>query len=901
MVRKATPRNIRKTAPTEQQTELNQIEIPPQVSLEARQRPPKKLRQVNRGIVETKSSLLIIINAYKRRKSLQRCLASLLENSPGSGEGFSDWRLIVVDDGNSLGRSLVLKEMFGERGQLLSPQQRLGRGLSKNRAIEIFRAYAAEETLLLVDDSVVFQHPDLWWRIAQTLQHSKREVLFLRTKEGQYVDKLGVNSYEHHLAEVSTAAVILRRTAVREPAYVESRGIISNDFTEYLKAISPNQYVAVPNTLHALQDVEIVGEDWESVSEKKRLYESVSGNNPNNPVSSSHRIPDFDTELRTLKVLGEKTLGRIVRYPRSSEASNGNLGPKYPGFAESAHQRIDETITIIIGHRGKARLGNLLLVLRQIHGLSTRPLIIVVEQDSEPLCKEAIEPWVDDYMFIYSRGLYNRGWGFNVGVQRAKSFIVVLHDNDLLVPESFIPSIEQHLKKFDTFLTWGSIDYLDQDSSVNPFAENVVVTHSVTNSRVHGGSIAARRDFFLEIGGFDERLFGWGAEDDIFYVKASRLGKLYTPSRKGGNRLIHLWHPYEIKRNPQGTRNYEILNQYCHMDLKSLRASLGKQGEIGNPMAGMVWEASPGLVIVSRKSEKRLHVVYDVVGWAYYNRAVALKRNSPPGWIVSMSDSMPIDLSGIDVLFILPYGKARDFRKRLNRTLGTTRLVGGMNVGWGRRAKEFQDLYQSCDHIIVNNLEFYNKAAGEVSLEKVSWISNGVDREIFKLDPTVSEPGNRVLWTGSTYHAVLKGYDLLRNMVGPLRAEGFNLELNRVDSHGKVKSLAQMADWYRGGFAYVVFSESEGTPNPALECASMGIPLISTKVGNMPELIQHGKNSFLLEDRKVESLLENLTNLRENWWEIREKLLEDIQKWDWRIVAQNYFELFDRITEKATT
>ena len=46
-----------------------------------------------------------------------------------------------------------------------------------------------------------------------------------------------------------------------------------------------------------------------------------------------------------------------------------------------------------------------------------------------------------------------------------------------------------------------------------------------------------------------------------------------------------------------------------------------------------------------------------------------------------------------------------------------------------------------------------------------------------------------------------------------------------------------MAEFYNSIGTIICYSESEGTPNPVLEAAMCGRPVISTNVGNVPELM----------------------------------------------------------------
>src|SRR5262249_21187815 len=115
----------------------------------------------------------------------------------------------------------------------------------------------------------------------------------------------------------------------------------------------------------------------------------------------------------------------------------------------------------------------------------------------------------------------------------------------------------------------------------------------------------------------------------------------------------------------------------------------------------------------------------------------------------------------------------------------------------------------------------------------------------------------------------------------------------------------EMLEFYHSLDAYLVGSRVEGTPNPGLEAAACGIPVISTRVGNMPELIRDGENGFLI-DRTPEAMSAALARLRNNpalHTSMSTCIRKDILDWDWSIKAENYArmitESFARSKESA--
>ena len=59
---------------------------------------------------------------------------------------------------------------------------------------------------------------------------------------------------------------------------------------------------------------------------------------------------------------------------------------------------------------------------------------------------------------------------------------------------------------------------------------------------------------------------------------------------------------------------------------------------------------------------------------------------------------------------------------------------------------------------------------------------------------------------------------------------------------------------------FVLTSEFEGTPNVILEAMASGLPVVSSKVGNLPFIIEDGMNGFFF-DGTVDALFKLIGNL----------------------------------------
>jgi glycosyltransferase involved in cell wall biosynthesis len=171
------------------------------------------------------------------------------------------------------------------------------------------------------------------------------------------------------------------------------------------------------------------------------------------------------------------------------------------------------------------------------------------------------------------------------------------------------------------------------------------------------------------------------------------------------------------------------------------------------------------------------------------------------------------------------------------------------------------------------------------------YVPNGVDEQVFHPIRPLTTKG-----------------ELIAGHVGKVcEAKGQQAFIIPAMNQAKVKSIynmndyrdrrpyCEMAPYYNDMDVFLCASVEDGTPNPALEAAACGRPIISNRIGNMPELIKDGYNGFLVE-RKVSAYVKKLEYLRKN----RDHLVEmgknarkTIEEgWTWKIQAENWRQTF---------
>jgi hypothetical protein len=227
-------------------------------------------------------------------------------------------------------------------------------------------------------------------------------------------------------------------------------------------------------------------------------------------------------------------------------------------------------ISFVIGHRGTERLPNLLATLGSI-AAQKGPMCecVVVEQADEPEIAKHLPSWVR-YCFHppQARGaLYNRSLAFNVGAKMARGKLLVLHDNDMLVPTCYAKELVArwsggarviNLKRYIFYLN-------EEDSKATIVSRRVnagITPEMVLQNTTGGGSVAVDSGWYFDVGGHDEEFIGWGGEDVEFWDRATSSGSTFEHAMLP---FVHLWHRPQpdktVKKDSDAMRRLETVSR----------------------------------------------------------------------------------------------------------------------------------------------------------------------------------------------------------------------------------------------------------------------------------------------------------------------------------------------------
>lgn len=490
------------------------------------------------GPYSISNNIGIGILSYNRLGTLKQLVESIKRYSDLSST------TVVISDDNSSDPELLtyLDSLKSDRIIVLKNKNRLGIAGNTNRIIQCLSRF--KYGLILNDDVVVKDYgwEYFYFRAMEKTGYSH----FIHREPGIYGADKGTEIHAagtvlHKIEDKPQGAVLAYKTQiVNDIGYFdESYGIYGMEHVDWSTKVF--EHSIQPSGFY-----DVKGSD---------LYFKL------NKVTSS--VENRVEHLRNAKVLFEKRSKTPVKHSDKSYV---------------------EPVSYIIPCRNFERTDAIETVILSIKAQKHPNIeIIVSEQDSHTKLSKKSLPFKYVLASTPKSHLFNKALAFNKGVSLATGKYLILHDADILVSDDYTSDIVEYLQKYNACHLGKSVIYTNQSSAALINNTGIVGGYPKIERVVgyfEGGSLACLKDYYWEIGGFNEDFWGYGVEDCEFYARLKYRG--FTEDRK--HIFLHLYHSrfpgWEEHHDANKRLGVEIDKLSIHEKVKRQRKQAEKLGYI---------------------------------------------------------------------------------------------------------------------------------------------------------------------------------------------------------------------------------------------------------------------------------------------------------------------------------
>lgn len=488
--------------------------------------------------------------------------------------------------------------------------------------------------------------------------------------------------------------------------------------------------------------------------------------------------------------------------------------------------------------------------------------VVVTDDGSDDGTMEMVRklPWVR--YFRQDRKGWRLASARNKGIINARHEITVILDADCEPQPGLLDAYREAMRPGVACLG----DVLFEKDSSGLETERIMVG---------AGNMCFNKSEARVVGFFTEAYDGaWGYEDRDFIMKLKRSGVRVDVLRPA--LVIHRWHPTPKDRDIHANKSKldERISDYLESKFP--------------PVTGV--------------DQENILIIVDVYGWAWDIASKELLKSLPDvrGKIVSVEEFTEgrIQPDDYGIVLVYPWSN-KDVMDRLSPENTVVCVAGGdqldMRLLFENNCSRFKFL-GACNRSIQKVLR------DRYPDKKVTLLSHGVDTKLFKPRPKPKEEFI-IGWAGATSRP-LKRFMLAKLIsyeVGvDLKLAGFIKEEGRIPHE-------EMPDFLNSINCLLVTSEAEAHPLVVYEAMACGLPVVSTKVGDVEENIRSGVNGFLLDvNAKPQEYVEVINRLREDP-DLREKMGRRareiiLRKWQWPNIAKQYTDLLELIlTEREAS
>ncbi|KOP66246.1 hypothetical protein AMS62_14075 [Bacillus sp. FJAT-18019] len=458
-----------------------------------------------------------------------------------------------------------------------------------------------------------------------------------------------------------------------------------------------------------------------------------------------------------------------------------------------------------------------------------------------------------------------------------------------------------------------------------------------------GGASILKKKSFMDLAGYDESMF-IGFEDTDFSIRLFREG--YKIGNSCVLSLVHD-HPipnqksdldYEKKRFAANTikksathleekYNYKIWDSNLVKWLEKKNNDLGQDIEHG-------FSISEDQFVISSHKPK-IALITDVDYWAFGNIARQIEKNLSNKYDISLVSFKDCDWDPVKLLFRTQDCDILHFfwRDMIPVVLNPESYVSYLSNTFQTPEVFLNEMLYGkilstsvYDHLFLNKSEIkqrvalFNTFKYYVSSEKlndiymsiqeypdpVMVIEDGVDEELFypinMKRFTIRQRPLVIGWVGNSRWADgevdYKGFrTIVKPVIDEMVEEGYEVKPLYCDRVDGFVAHEDMKLYYEKIDVLVCMSLVEGTPNPVLEAMACGVPIITTDVGIVPQVLGTKQKKFIVA-RTKEALKEKLVHLirnRSELIELSDENILQISNWHWSKQCHKFEQYFDTI------
>lgn len=295
----------------------------------------------------------------------------------------------------------------------------------------------------------------------------------------------------------------------------------------------------------------------------------------------------------------------------------------------------------------------------------------------------------------------------------------------------------------------------------------------------------------------------------------------------------------------------------------------------------------------------KILLIADREGWAYDILAKSIKahskyKNIEIKYMINIRENIgEEDFSDYDVVYFFLWFDAMRYGPRIKGFDFLKTFVGVHSHGWKKRGLTIEQTKQICEQFAA--VGYISKELGEIlKLENGYYTPNGVEKSIFYPSKFPKTDEIRLMWVGNpgdNHHGENKGFN---SIIKPAISELSSSRIKLVTATPKNPvSRENMGDFYRDNHILLCSSREEGGPMPIIESLACGRPVISTRVGIVPETVSEGENGLIIKRTKG-AFVECLKKILENE-QILVDLANGVKQHSFSMYCENMVDNYDRI------